>query len=582
MADRGKKPIPKSQREISISQQDPYVNPETGETAGNPNPSSTFNRGNEVSFKDDTVKPFSLGFKEIDEALFYYMENIIKPTVQQNGVVQKVPVIYGSPEKWKQVQKDGYYRDSKGKIMMPLITFKRNNIEKNRSITNKLDSNFPNNINVFTKSYSKNNAYSNFDLLNNRVPQKEYYTVVVPDYVTITYDFIISTYYIEQLNKLIEAFNYASDSYWGDPEKFKFRARIDSFATPVEIVQGGERTVKATFSLKLHGYIVPETTQKDLSVLKKFHNKTQTVFNVETSLGTSPLTPETYTPPPQNVDVYFNNILRYSPESGEDLFLILKNQDGDLITATFNGNELILPDETINIVDEDGNPLDSITFPVYTDPNIDITSYCPPPVGATLMKTGQTTSYRTGDDGDIEAGRDTDFYILSGNNPFGNTQRFTGITGGYYDQTLAGYYDKDGVATTEILAFPDDIVFDWSTYNSLNVLGYYRTLLGPSIWINAVDACLSASIGAFTSGWRLPNYNELLNIFDTSKGYGFYEPLKYVPSGERYFWSSTRGRTGTTYWSIRSSTCFVSAVSGNANYFYFPVRTFTVNGTTLT
>ena len=86
------------------------------------------------------------------------MENIIKPTVQQNGVVQKVPVIYGSPEKWKQIQKDGYYRDSKGKIMMPLITFKRNSIEKNRSITNKLDSNSPNNINVFTKSYSKNNA----------------------------------------------------------------------------------------------------------------------------------------------------------------------------------------------------------------------------------------------------------------------------------------------------------------------------------------------------------------------------------------------------------------------------------------
>jgi hypothetical protein len=271
MAERGKKPIPKTQRELSISQHDPYVNPETGETAGNPNKAGRLNRGEQVSFKDDTVKPFSLGFKEIDEALFYYMENIIKPTVQQNGVVQKVPVIYGSPEKWKQIQKDGYYRDSKGKIMMPLITFKRNSIEKNRSLTNKLDSNSPNNINVFTKSYSKNNAYDNFNILNNKIPQKEYYAVVVPDYVTITYDFIIATYYIEQLNKLIEAFNYASDSYWGDPEKFKFKAMIDSFATPVELVQGGERTVKATFSLKLHGYIVPLTTQKDLSSIKKFN-----------------------------------------------------------------------------------------------------------------------------------------------------------------------------------------------------------------------------------------------------------------------------------------------------------------------
>lgn len=278
MAKRGRKPIPKTQRELSVSQHEPYVNPETGETAGNPNRAVELNRGEQTSFRDDTVKPFSLGFKEIDEALFYYMENIIKPTVQQNGVVQKVPVIYGSPEKWKQIQKDGYYRDSKGKIMMPLITFKRNSIEKNRNLASKLDSNFPNNINVFTKSYSKNNVYDNFNILNNKIPQKEYYAVVVPDYVTITYDFIISTYYTEQLNKLIEAFNYASDSYWGDPEKFKFKAIINSFATPIELVQGGERTVKATFSLKLHGYVVPLTTQKDLSSIKKFNNKTTVVI----------------------------------------------------------------------------------------------------------------------------------------------------------------------------------------------------------------------------------------------------------------------------------------------------------------
>ena len=285
MAERGKKPIPKTQRELSKSLQEPYVNPETGETRGNPNDSSfdPKNRGNHISFKGDTTKPFSLGFKEIDEAIFYYVENIIKPTVQQNGVVQKVPIIYGSPERWKQIQKDGYYRDKKGKIMMPLITFKRNNIEKNRTITNKLDANFPNNISVFEKPYSSKNAYSNFDLLNNKKPIKQYYAVVVPDYVTVTYDFIISTYYVEQLNILIEAMNYASDSYWGDPEKFKFRARIDSFATPIEVQTSGERVVKSTFSLKIHGYIVPPTIQKELASIKKYYGPNQITFNYETT-----------------------------------------------------------------------------------------------------------------------------------------------------------------------------------------------------------------------------------------------------------------------------------------------------------
>jgi hypothetical protein len=283
MAQRGKKPIPKTQREISISQQEPYVNPETGESRGNPNsivPESK-NRGNHISFKDDTTKPFTLGFKDIDESIFYYMENVIKPTVMQNGVVQKVPVIYGSPERWKQVQKDGYYRDKKGKIMMPLITFKRNNIQKNRTITKKLDANSPNNIQVFTKRYSKKNEYDNFNLLNNRIPKKEYYAVVVPDYVTITYDFIISTYYVEQLNKLIEAMNYASDSYWGNPERYKFRARIDNFATPITLNQGGERVVKSTFSLMLYGYLVPNNIQKQLASIKKYSNKNKLKFTAE-------------------------------------------------------------------------------------------------------------------------------------------------------------------------------------------------------------------------------------------------------------------------------------------------------------
>ena len=133
MAKRGKIPTPKTQREILNSQIEPY-NPPVGSpgfsNTGNPNNANVPNRGEQISFRDDTTKPFTLGIKDIDEAIAYYMEEVIKPTVIQNGAVQQVPFIYGSPERWKQVQKDGYYRDKKGKIMLPLITFKRNNIEK--------------------------------------------------------------------------------------------------------------------------------------------------------------------------------------------------------------------------------------------------------------------------------------------------------------------------------------------------------------------------------------------------------------------------------------------------------------------
>jgi hypothetical protein len=285
MAKRGKIPTPKTQREILNSQIEPY-NPPAGSPGfsetGNPNNADVTNRGNQLSFRDDTTKPFTLGIKDIDEAIMYYMEEVIKPTVIQNGTVQQVPFIYGSPERWKQVQKDGYYRDKKGKIMLPIITFKRNNIEKVRNIANKLDANNPQNVSVFQKKYSVNNAYDNFSTLNNKIPQKTNYAVVVPDYVNVTYDFIVATYYVEQLNKIVEAINYASDSYWGNPERYQFRARIDSFATPVNVEQKGERSVKATFSLKLYGYLVPDIVQKQLNSLKKFNTPTQIIFNMET------------------------------------------------------------------------------------------------------------------------------------------------------------------------------------------------------------------------------------------------------------------------------------------------------------
>jgi hypothetical protein len=75
--------------------------------------------------KDDTTKPFSIGIKDIDESIMYYFDNVIRPYVIQNGERIAVPIIYGSPERWKSIQKDAYYRDKKGAIMMPIIMFKR-------------------------------------------------------------------------------------------------------------------------------------------------------------------------------------------------------------------------------------------------------------------------------------------------------------------------------------------------------------------------------------------------------------------------------------------------------------------------
>ena len=275
-----RKPIPKTQKQLGNEQVVPF-SPEAG-NPNNFNPSPTENRALQTSFKGDTVKPFSVGIQDIDEAIFYYFENVIQPSVIQNGARLPVPIIYGSPEKWKSYQKDGYYRDQQGKIQAPLIMFKRNDITKNRQIANKLDANNPQNFGVFNKRYTQRNAYDNFKVLNNRIPQQEYYAVVMPDYLTVTYTCAVFTYYVEQLNKIVEAMEYASDAYWGNPQRYQFKAMIDSFGFQTELTNNDERVVRSTFDIKINGYIIPEILQKDITAIKKFSNKTKIIFSMET------------------------------------------------------------------------------------------------------------------------------------------------------------------------------------------------------------------------------------------------------------------------------------------------------------
>ena len=71
-----------------------------------------FERDNDVRRDDDTLKDLSVGLFDIDYAIKYYFENVIKPEVVEFGNKVKVPVIYGSPEKWKNVQADGYFRET--------------------------------------------------------------------------------------------------------------------------------------------------------------------------------------------------------------------------------------------------------------------------------------------------------------------------------------------------------------------------------------------------------------------------------------------------------------------------------------
>ena len=284
------KPRPYTRREFMAKMPDVYVNPDTKkEVAGNPNDVAStilkpgqpeFNRATQISLKDDkTNKTFSIGLEDIDSAMVFYLENVIKPTVTLNNRQIKVPVIYGSPERWKSMQADGFYRDRNGKTMVPLVMIKRENFTKNNTLGNKLDGNKVNNIEYFETQYSQNNIYDNFNVLRNQKVEKSYILGVIPDYIDLNYTLSIFTDYTTQANEIIEGIEFAARSYWGDPERFLFRANIDTFNTPILLESGSDRANRSTMNVLVNGYLIPTGINAAMAGPNpKSYSVTRTVF----------------------------------------------------------------------------------------------------------------------------------------------------------------------------------------------------------------------------------------------------------------------------------------------------------------
>jgi hypothetical protein len=214
----------------------------------------------------------------------YYYQEVIRPFVVNEGAKQNIPVIFSDAERWKTAQKDGVYRDKDGRIMLPIITVRRDNLERNRNLSHKLDGNTVNIFQTYEKKYTTKNQYDNFAVLTNRVPVKEFYNVVVPDYYTLTYTCTIYTSFYEDINKIIEDISFRADSYWGEPGKFLFKARIDSFPITNEITDGSDRRFVSTYTLTMNGYLTPSNIGKHLAAnALKYRSKAQVLFTMEAS-----------------------------------------------------------------------------------------------------------------------------------------------------------------------------------------------------------------------------------------------------------------------------------------------------------
>ena len=249
-----------------------------------PRKQRVLNRGYLYTRSGDNIKSPEVTLIDMDSSILYYFENIIKPSVEDNGENVKVPIMYGSPERWTSVQKQGFLRDKKRQIIMPVIVYRRTSIEKDDMVPqDKLDANDPHLFYSFEKKFSQVNKYDKFATQIGLLPQREYYNVMMPDYVTLTYDFIIWTSYIDQMNEIVEKVVYSDGAYWGDPDKMRFRSNVESFTDATEI-SDVERFVKTNFTVTLRGYLLPKGNFDHKSTTQKFLTPKKVIFGMETDV----------------------------------------------------------------------------------------------------------------------------------------------------------------------------------------------------------------------------------------------------------------------------------------------------------
>ena len=189
-----------------------------------------------------------------------HIKNVMKIKVIDNGTSTAVPVLYANQERWADVRKNNILKDRNGAILLPLILLKRTNVDRRTELPVGMEHDVTRKYTQVVKnsSWSKDNRYDRFSVQTGIKPKHESIVTGVPDYVTITYEFMLWTNLIEQMNVLLEAFVEQDNQYWGDSNDYKFHCKVEGIADATEMTVDTERLIKANFQVMTSGYLLPE------------------------------------------------------------------------------------------------------------------------------------------------------------------------------------------------------------------------------------------------------------------------------------------------------------------------------------
>jgi len=106
--------------------------------------------------------------------------------------------------------------------------------------------------------------------------------------VDITYDVVIWTDFVEHMNGIVESVLYTEGSFWGEPDKFRFRTKIDNFTNTTDLLQDQDRVVRTAFTITMFGYIIPNVLAKNLSKKQSSKAFDSRQITMETTVDADP------------------------------------------------------------------------------------------------------------------------------------------------------------------------------------------------------------------------------------------------------------------------------------------------------
>jgi len=263
---------------------------------------STIRRDEQRSFRDMSLrgnreqtftpgmnfdKNFAVTLKDVDTSVMNYIKDVIRPSIREANETIKVPILYGNEERWNNVRRRGVLRDRNNTIILPVIVLKRTSVEKNTELSQGFEHDVQRkHAEVLRKpQWSKKNRYDRFSVQTNKKPTFENLVTTMPNFVNISYEFVLLTSYMEQMNILIEEFVEHSNNYWGDGEDYKFLSTVESISDASEMATDSERIIKSTFSVITKAYLLPEYTNSvitnKISQIRKEITPTRVVFGFE-------------------------------------------------------------------------------------------------------------------------------------------------------------------------------------------------------------------------------------------------------------------------------------------------------------